>query len=183
MNHVIWTGRQILKLASNFEIGVKFWNLRQMSICLFTFLFFAWSKRRRNCSASFWWNHPTFSISWKSPTIHFTTTLKKHNDENLSIFNIQCPVQMTLSTPKSKFIWCIWIKIMVAFVSQTGHIIFCWNVLIRNIDNWSQPSFRVLTQHVHYFVSICFPTNFKGQLISKCPFGVFISSKKNTNYF
>ena len=51
----------------------------------------------------FKWNHPTFSISWKGPKIHSTTTLKKHNNENLSIFdtnfNVQCPVQMTWFTP------------------------------------------------------------------------------------
>ena len=40
VDHAIWTGRRILKLASNFE-------------CLFTFLFISRSKKKMNHSAIF----------------------------------------------------------------------------------------------------------------------------------
>ena len=161
---------------------VEFWNWSQMFIYFFVFCLI--EKKQKLLCKFFKWNHPTFPISWKGSKIHFTTTLKKNTTMKIFWYStLNALSKWHHPQPKSKFIWCIWIKIMVAFMSQTGHIIFCWNVLIGNIDNWSQTSFRVFTQHVHYFVSICFPTNFKGQLISKCPFGVFKSSKKKHKLF
>ena len=68
----------------------------------------------------FYWNHPTFSISWSCPKIHFTETVKKQNIKNLSIvntnFNIQ---QMAWSTP------VYFPKLIRKFCSKYAFILAC----------------------------------------------------------
>ena len=66
IDHVIWTGYRMLKLASNFEVFVYFFVIEKHDDLL--------------C------NHPTFSRSWWCPKMHFTTTLNKHNNKNDLIF-------------------------------------------------------------------------------------------------
>ena len=84
---------------------VDYWNWRWILKWLFCFLLDL--KIKWIALQVFWWNHSTFCKPWRCPKkIHFTSTLKKHNNKNLSIFNtnfnIQRPVQITWSTPLSR---------------------------------------------------------------------------------
>ena len=87
----------------SFGLVVKFWNWHRMLICLFTFLFFVWSKRRTNCSASFLMKSPNLFFILKGPQNTFHNNVKKHDNENLSIFNnnfnIHHPVRLAWYTP------------------------------------------------------------------------------------
>ena len=74
-----WYWYWIFKLSSNFEI------------IMYIFVFY-WIEKRMN----FYWNHPTFYISWRCLKIHFTTILKSITTK---IFNIQHHFQH--STPYS----------------------------------------------------------------------------------
>ena len=51
--------------------------------CLFTFLFFAVSKKEGIAVEYFYCNHATFSMSWRCPKINFTGTVSKHNNQNI----------------------------------------------------------------------------------------------------
>ena len=89
MDHVIWVGRQILKLSSNFEMFIYF------------FVFY-WIKKKDEllCNILIEIIQPFLYLEGASKYI----SQKKHNNKNLLIFdtnfNIQRPVQMTWSTHK-----------------------------------------------------------------------------------
>ena len=76
MDHVIWTGCRILKLLSNYEIGVEFWN-----VCLL-FLFLL------DPILIFFITQP-FLYFGRCPKIHFTTTLK---NTTMKIFQYLTPI-------------------------------------------------------------------------------------------
>ena len=85
VDYVIWTGCRILKLALTFEMFIHF------------FVFLLDQKEGQITLQYIYWNHPTFSISWRCSKIHFTETLKKHNKNVLIFdtnFNIQRPNDM-----------------------------------------------------------------------------------------
>ena len=73
-------------------IGIEFLNCHRISKLLCIYLYFTGLKRRMN----FYWNHPTFYISWRCLKIHFTATLRSTTTK---IFNIQHHFQH--STPYS----------------------------------------------------------------------------------
>ena len=56
--------RRILKLALTFKMFIHF------------FVFCWIAKKDKLLYNIFYWNHPTFSISWRCPKIHFIATLK-----------------------------------------------------------------------------------------------------------
>ena len=62
VDHVIWTGRQMLKLALNFEMFIYFF-------------LFCWIEKKDELLCNFC-NKITLSRSWRFPKMHFTTKLK-----------------------------------------------------------------------------------------------------------
>ena len=76
---------------------VEYRNWRWILKWLFTFLFSDGSKSKTNCSASFWWNSPTFSKSWRCSKIHFTTTLK---NTTTIIFQYSTPISTSNALSK-----------------------------------------------------------------------------------
>ena len=86
MDHIIWTGHQMLKLASKFEMFIYFFV-------------FCWIEKRTNCSAIFVIKSLNLFYILKVPQNAFYNNIKKHNNRNNFIFNtnfnILWPVQIT----------------------------------------------------------------------------------------
>ena len=84
--YLLMCGLCHLNGLSNFEIGVVFWNV------YFLFWFLLDQKE-----LYFYWNRPTFSISWRCPKIHFAATLKKTQQQKC--FDIRHQFQHSMPCP------------------------------------------------------------------------------------
>ena len=89
-NHFCWTSDhnascfcQLCVWIMSFGRVVEFWNWRRILKCLFTFLFFAGSKIRTNCSAISVLKSPILIYILKAPQNTFHSNIKKHNNKNL----------------------------------------------------------------------------------------------------
>ena len=73
-----------------FERIVQFWNWLHILKCFFTFFSFLLDRKEGWIVLQyFYWNHPTFSISWRCPKIHCTVTLK---NTTLKMFGYSTPI-------------------------------------------------------------------------------------------
>ena len=78
------------------EICVKPQNCHQTWLFIYFFVFCRVKKKEGIAVEYFYYNHATFSISWRCPKINFTGRVWKHNNRNI-------PSSMTISRFNANF--------------------------------------------------------------------------------